>query len=57
MSVAHDHRPGAEQVINVLIAADIPDVGTAPLFDDERVVVREADVSKRATGKNGCGSG
>ena len=52
MRMADDHRPGAQQIVDVLVAAHVPDVAGPPLGDDDLV----RDVAEAAAGQDApCG--
>ena len=46
--MADNHRPGAQEIVDVLIAARVPDVAGAPLGNDDLV----ADIAKGAGGEH-----
>jgi hypothetical protein len=54
MRMAHEHRPGAQQVVDVAVAADVPDMPAAPLGDhDVRGHVAKMPRRQHAAGQGG----
>ena len=55
MRVAQNHRAGAEQIVNVLVAADVADARARSVARDEGMVVVEAQIAERPAGQRDGG--
>ena len=54
MSVAQDHRAGAHEPVDVLISANVPDLGAPAASDQEVLLRREGNVAVASWQKARC---